>query len=135
MSQIFLFCIEFRVTEGSSSSRGGNRQIHLPLIGEGRDGEYPVRDLFCHHSVLDMESPASIEGFKLFSPLIIRSTMRLRVGARNDREQVAPHPSPPRVGEGAITLHNSSNYAIRNDKRRTGTVRLLFVIFLQDKLF
>ena len=66
------------------------------------------------HSVLDTESPANIEGFKLFSPLAIRSTMRFRVGARNDKEQVAPHPSPPRVGEGAITLYNSFNYATLN---------------------
>ena len=36
----------------------------LPLIGEGRDGEYPVRDLFCCHSVLDTESPSSSEGVK-----------------------------------------------------------------------
>ena len=53
----------------------------LPLIGEGWDGEYPVRDLFMRHSeqrsviqnplqtplwrhsVLDTESPASSEGF------------------------------------------------------------------------
>ena len=39
----------------------------LPLIGEGRDGEYPVRDLFCCHSVLDTESLTSIEGFKIHS--------------------------------------------------------------------
>ena len=29
----------------------------LPLIWEGRDGEFPVRNLFCRHSVLDTESP------------------------------------------------------------------------------
>ena len=38
------------------------------------------------------------------------------------KELTVPHPNPPRVGEGT-------------NKRRTGTVRLLFVIFLQDKLF
>ena len=24
--------------------------MHLPLIGEGRDGEFPARDLLCCHS-------------------------------------------------------------------------------------
>ena len=67
----------------------------LPLIGEGRDGEFPARDLFCRHSEqrsviqnplqllpmrhtgLDTESPTSSEGFKLILPLAIRQTMRL----------------------------------------------------------
>ncbi len=66
------------------------------------------------HSVLDTESPANIEGFKLFRPLAICPTMRFRVGARNDRETTVPHPNPPRVGEGAITLHNPFNYATLN---------------------
>ena len=38
--------------------------------------------------------------------------MRFRVGARNDKEQVAPHPGLPQVGEGAAVLHNPFNYAI-----------------------
>ena len=30
------------------------------------------------------------------------------------KEMTAPHPSPPRAGEGAITLHNLFNYATLN---------------------
>ena len=76
----------------------------LPLIGEGWDGECPARDLFCRHSVLDTESPTSSEGFKLFYPLSIRLTMRFRGAARNDKVVIAPHPSPPRVGEGILQI-------------------------------
>ena len=42
----------------------------LPRLGEGWDGECPVRDLFCRHSVLDTESPSNSEDFKLILPLI-----------------------------------------------------------------
>ena len=30
------------------------------------------------------------------------------------KEMTAPHPNPPRAGEGAITLYNPSNYATLN---------------------
>ena len=55
-----------------------------------------------------------LEGFKIIQSFAICPIMRFRVGARNDKEQVAPHPSPPRAGEGAITLHNLFNYATLN---------------------
>ena len=44
------------------------RVMLLPLIGEGRDGECPARD-FVVTPASEPESPASIEGFKLFRPL------------------------------------------------------------------
>ena len=56
--------------------------------------------LSMRHTGLDPVSPTSIEGFKIISSFIIRPTMRFRVAARNDKEPVAPHPNPPRVGEG-----------------------------------
>ena len=37
-----------------------------------------------------------------------------RKSNRNDKDQVTPHPNPPRVGEGTITLYNSFNYATLN---------------------
>ena len=40
------------------SSKEETDRMLLPLIGEGRDGEFPARDLFCRHSVLDTESSA-----------------------------------------------------------------------------
>ena len=41
--------------------------ILLPLIGEGRDGEFPVRALFFVIPASEPESPTSLEGFKIYS--------------------------------------------------------------------
>ena len=56
----------------------------------------------CVTPASEPESPANTDGFKLFRPYAIRSTMRFRVAARNDKVVIAPHPSPPRVGEGIL---------------------------------
>ena len=40
--------------------------ILLPLIGEGRDGEFPVRAFFVTPA-FESESHASLEGFKIYS--------------------------------------------------------------------
>ena len=41
--------------------------ILLPLIGEGRDGEFPVRNRQCVTPAFEPESPTSLEGFKIYS--------------------------------------------------------------------
>ena len=121
----------------------------LPRLGEGRDGEYPVRD-FVVTPASEPESPASIEGFKLiFAPsnpsnyaipgriwiirvvgklivsLHLTGLVRIRthrfpppygLGSHSlthrptenptgmTKESVAPHPIPPRVGEGILQI-------------------------------
>ena len=42
-------------------------------------------------------------------PFSIRPTMRFRVVARNDNALTAPHPNPPRAGEGTIVFLNPFN--------------------------
>ena len=54
--------------------------ILLPLIGEGRDGEFPVRAFFVTPA-FESESPSNSEGFKLFSPFTICPIMRLWISS------------------------------------------------------
>ena len=108
-----------------NSFQSGSRL--LPLIGEGWDGEYPVRDLLCRHSGLRAGVPCkSSEGFKIIQSLTKCPTMRFRVAARNDKKRIivcavhgnnisTPHSNSLPIGrENKMPLHNSSNYATLN---------------------
>ena len=90
--------------KGGSSLRPPSRSpLHQPpmrhtgLYKANRRNEVRTSEPVCR---ADPVSPANIEGFKIISSFIIRQTMRFRVAARNDKEPIAPHPNPPRVGEG-----------------------------------
>ena len=97
----------------------------LPRLGEGRDGECPVRAVYCvilnsgaernviqnplqllpmRHTGLDPVSPTSSEGFKLFRPF--QSVKLCHSGSQPGmtKEMTVPHPNPPRVGEGILQI-------------------------------
>ena len=64
----------------------------------------PFINCQCVTPASEPESPTSSESFKLIPPFAIRSTMRFRGAARKDKVVIAPHPSPPKVGEGILQI-------------------------------